>query len=262
MNRHLAAPAMVVSVLAAATGTFATPANSHGNAPDFCFANQFPDSCRVYLTGAGPSPSTLEMHAGQVVTFFNTDSVTHTVVFANGLCSVTLAPGQGGYGGGFCSSRFTSLVGSYPYTVDGKFPGTVVTAPWPRSVTLTARTHTIRGGARLTLHGQVTRSNTGAAPPPPVIVLARRSSQQPFKPVATVRTRGAHKAVYAWKLEVQPGATTTYLAEVTTQRPCYFPASRCAHPQGQIWANAKSRPFTVRVSSPSNSARRSPERRG
>jgi hypothetical protein len=187
------------------------------------------------------------MHATQAVTFFNTDSVTHTVVFANGLCSVTLSPGAGGYDGGFCNSPFTSHVGSYAYTVDGKFPGTVVTIPWRRSVTLTARAHTIRGGTRLTLHGLVRQSHTEAAPPPPVLVLARHNDKQPFQPVATVRTRGSHQSTYGWMLDVHPQVATTYIARVTTQRQCYYPASRCAHPQGQVWANANSRPFTVRI---------------
>src|SRR5262249_38158412 len=52
---------------------------------------------------------------------------------------------------------------------------------------------------------------------------------------------------YGWKLNVMPDVTTTYIAEVTGQRLCYFPASRCAQPQGQLWANPKSRPFTVRI---------------
>jgi hypothetical protein len=188
------------------------------------------------------------MHAGQNVKFFNRDSAPHTVVFANGLCSVTLTPDTGGsFDGGFCSDPFTSHVGSYAYAEDGKFPGTVVTMPWSRSVTLTARTHTIQDGTRLTLHGLVVQSNTGAAPPPPVLVLARHNSKQPFKPVATVRTRGSHQATYGWKLKLQPNVMTTYIAEVTAQRTCYFPASSCTHPQAQHWANANSRPFTVRI---------------
>jgi hypothetical protein len=129
----------------------------------------------------------------------------------------------------------------------GRFPGTAVTTPLPRSVTLMARRHVIRAGTRLTLHGQVVRSNTGSAPPPPVLVLARHNSKQPFEPVATVRTGNSHQATYRWKLDVQQHVATTYIAGVTAQRPCYYPASRCAHPQGQVWANADSRPFAVRI---------------
>ena len=184
------------------------------------------------------------MYALGRVHFYNQDSGPHTVVFANGLCSLTVTAGEVGPVG--CSSSFMLYAGTYAYTVDGKFPGTVITTPLSRSVSLTARGHTIRAGTGLTVHGHVTRSNTGAAPPPPVIVLARHNSGQPFEPVATVRTKGDHEAVYGWKLDVHPEVATTYIAEVTAQRLCYYPASRCAHPQGQVWANAKSRPFTVR----------------
>jgi hypothetical protein len=87
----------------------------------------------------------------------------------------------------------------------------------------------------------------------PVVVLARHTGEQHFEPVARVRTNyyaadtGNDRVAYGWNLNVQPGVTTTYIAEVTGQRLCYFPASRCAHPQGQFWVNAKSRPVTVRV---------------
>jgi len=247
MNRPLATMAVALAAGAAAAGLGAGPADSRGSSSGSCLPGGFPDSCRVFLTGSGPSPSTLTMHAGQVVTFFNGDSVTHTVVFANGLCSLTLAPDQGGYNGGFCDNGFTSSLGSYPYTEDGKFPGTVVTVPWRRSVTLTARTHTIPAGKRLTLHGLVSQSNTGAAPPPPVLILARRNSRQPFEQVATARTKGSHQATYGWKLSVHPDVTTTYIAKVTAQRTCYFPVRRCARQDAQVWINAKSRPLTIRI---------------
>ncbi len=238
MNKRLGANAMLGALVAAAAGLLASTSNGADKPPNCTH----PFGCEVTLTGAGPSPSTLEMHALGGLHFYNPDSVPHRVVFANGLCSLTVPPGQDSGCG-----RFIAFVGSYAYTVDGKFPGTVVTTPLPRSVSLTARTHMIRGGTRLTLHGQVMRSNTGAAPPPPVVVLARDNSGQAFEPVATVRTRGSHQATYRWKLDVQPDVATTYIAKVTAQRSCYYPASGCAHPQGQLWANAKSRPFTVRI---------------
>ena len=198
------------------------------------------------------------MAASWKLEFRNTDSRTHTVVFANG-CSLTLTPRELRVlilWGGPCNN-FSSYVGSYAYTEDGKFAGTVVTKPLRRSVTLTARTHTIRAGARLSLHGQVARSDRGSwlnvTLPVLVVVLLRHNSKQPFEPIATVRARfqsqtnGTYKITYGWKLKVQPKVTTTYIATVTTQRLCYYPASRCAHPQGQVWSNAKSRPFTVRI---------------
>ena len=236
MKKRLGPIAIVLAAGAAAAG-LASPSTGAGTQPH-CLIH----TCGVDLTATGPSPSTLEMSALHGVLFRNRDSISHTVVFANGLCWLTVAAGQLARCG-----RFVAFVGNYAYTVDGKFPGTVVTMPLGRSVSLTARTHTIRVGTRVTLHGQVTRTQTGAAPPPPVVVLARHNSKQPFEPVATARTRGSHQTTYRWRLEVKPKAATAYIAEVTAQRLCYYPASRCAHPQGQVWVNAKTRPFTVRI---------------
>jgi hypothetical protein len=246
VNKRLGAIAGAVAAGVAAAGLLASPSNS---APIVC--HQGPPGfarCVVSLTATGPSPNVLTMRAEGLAAFSNPDSMPHTVVFADGLCSLTLPPGESGWDAvRGCPNRLSYYVGTYAYTVDGKFPGTVVTTPLPRSVSLRGRTHTIRGGTRLTLRGQVRRSHTDMAPPPPVVVLARHNSKEPFEPVATVRTRGAHRATYEWKLHVQPDVTTTYIAEVTAQRLCYYPTSRCAHPQGQVWNNAKSRPFTVRI---------------
>lgn len=244
MNKRLGPIAIALAAGAAAAG-LAGPTNSAENPPN-CGGGL---GCRIVLTAAGPLPNTLVMNPLGSVGFRDADSVAHTVVFANGLCSLAVAPGPGQPqpGGAHCGNRFMEFVGSYAYTVDGKFAGTVVTSPLARSVTLTARTHTVRSGTRLTLHGRLMRGNVGSAPPPPVAILARHSSKEPFERVATVRTRGGPQTTYGWKLAVQPRVTTTYIAKVTAQRLCYFPASRCAQPQGQVWTNAKSRPFTVRI---------------
>lgn len=196
----------------------------------------------VALTPTGPSPSVLNLPSGLYPVWTNQDTVPHSVVFANGLCSFPVTAQL------WHRCAGAEYAGTYAYTVDGKFAGTVITTPYRRSVTLSARTRAVPRQARLTLHGRVVQSNTGAAPPPPVVVLARPDSALPFEYVATVRTKGDHRSTYAWKLDVvPPNVTTTYIAEVTTQRLCYFPASQCSHPQGQVWVNAKSRPFTVRI---------------
>jgi len=250
MNRRFGAVAIVVVAVAAAAGLFASPSNSAQNCVLGCVA----------LTGAGPSPSTLKMVAAGGMSFDNTDSVSHTVVFANGLCTLTLTPGEMGGPGVYvnglghpdCKKNFPRYVGSYAYTVDGKFAGTVVTTPLRRFVTLTARTHTIRRGTGLTLHGQVSTGGTCDPEPgpskydplPPAIVLARHDGRHPFQPIATVRVkfRLGHGTVcgqrvkWVWKLKVQPAVTTTYIAKVTGQSP-----------RGQLWTKARSRPFTVRI---------------
>jgi hypothetical protein len=245
MNKRLAVIAVLVAAVAAA-GLFASPSNSAQKRPN-CDP---PYGCPVYLTATGPSPATLTENALQSARFYNADSVSHSVVFANGLCSLTVAPDLVNRDQGVdCANGFMPYVGSYAYTVDGKFSGTVVTTPLRRSVTLTARTHAPRGGTRLILRGRVMRSEVGGSPPAPVVVFVRHDSKQPFKPIATIRTRfdGPDDTAYGWKLTVRPGVTTTYIARVRGQRLCYFPAARCGRPHGQVWANATSRPFTIRI---------------
>ena len=205
----------------------------------------------VALTRSGPSPSTLTMGAGTYLAFHNKDSVPHTIVFPNDGCTFSVPPGYT-YGPGgqavdpgqqtlspACSSDFPFYVGSYAYTVDGTFPGTVDTTPDSRSVTLTARAHRVRRGERLTLHGRATWDNTATPmadrPPFPVIVLARYAGSRTFKQIATV-TMGSGDVAAVWHLKVRPGVTTTYVAELDGQPP-----------QGTIWVSARSRFFTVRV---------------
>lgn len=201
----------------------------------------------VSLTATGPSPSTLKLAGGNYMLFDNKDSVTHAVVFANGLCSLTLSPGEAAGPGNElgpdnpnCHDNFTFEVGSYAYSVDGTVPGTVDTVPASRSVTLIARTHRIRRGERLTLHGRATWDNSccefATKAPFPVIVLARYAGSHTFKAIATVAMGGSPDASDVWHLKVRPGIATTYIAEVNGQLP-----------EGRIWKQATSHPFTVRL---------------
>ena len=200
----------------------------------------------VSLTATGPSPSTLTMTAGQYMVFHNQDSVTHTVAFANGLCSLTVSPGEwvgpaySVNGSQACNNNVPFYVGSYPYTVDGKVPGMVETTPASRSVTLTARTHIVRRGQRVTLHGRVTWDNNccefANTAPFPVIVLARYPGSRIFKAIATVTMLGGGDVQDSWRLKLRPGVATTYIAQLTGQLS-----------GGPIWQPATSRPFTVRM---------------
>ena len=98
----------------------------------------------ISLTPTGPSPAVLTISAGLYPVWINQDTVTHTVTFANG-CSIQVAPG--GYGQ--CTNGFSGVVGDYAYTVDGTAQASIVVTAEGRTVTLTARRHTIkRGSAR------------------------------------------------------------------------------------------------------------------
>jgi hypothetical protein len=244
MNKRLGAIALVAAAVATAAGLFASPSNSAANHSTGAYC-QVPD-CDVFLTATGPSPSRAKMHAANNLDFLNWDSVNHTVVFANGLCSLTVPSAESGGGAfGDCKDPFWRYAGSYAYTVDGTFPGMVVTVPMRRVVNLTALTHDIRGGTRLTLWGGVSFYCPGpcsARYRDPVTVLARNGSKHPFRPIATVKARytvsydGDTTFRGSWKLTVRPGGTTTYIAKVPGRVP-----------QGRIFTDAKSRPFTVRI---------------
>ena len=191
----------------------------------------------ITLTPSGPSPSVLNVSGSGYLFWVNQDQVTHTVTFADGLCSFQVAPGDRGS----CSNSWPfPSAGQYSYTVDGKFPGSVIVSslsPNPRTVTLTAKRHTIKQGRHLLLHG-VLDYPVGSPPDfysrMPVTLLARHDSHHPFKRVAvTAKWKKRQASGFPWKLYVHPRRTTIYLAEATSD-----PTS---------WQPARSRPFKVVV---------------
>ena len=199
----------------------------------------------ISLTPTGPSPSFLSTAAGLgPVWFNNTDTVTHTVVFANGLCSIQVAPGSRGQ----CTSDFMSYIGDYPYTADGTSRGDVVVEAVGRTVSLVASRNRLRRGSQLRLHGRLQEENSNWSPPTAgqpqaIIVLARPDRYHPFRRVAVVmarldrtRKRNAPFGELLWQLRVRPRAHTIYIAEANSQ-----PAG------GQFWQRAWSRPFRVDV---------------
>lgn len=199
----------------------------------------------VSLTASGASPSVLKTPAGLArVWFANTDTVTHTVAFANGLCSLQVAPGTREP----CPGSFMDYAGDYPYTVDGTSQADLVIEAVGRSVSLAARGHTVSPGSQLRLHGQLGEANANWSPPSagspqPIIVLARPDRYHAFHRIAVVRakvgspTRNAPFGRLLWHLRVRPRARTIYIAEANSQ-----PAG------GQVWQRAWSKPFRVRVS--------------
>jgi hypothetical protein len=86
----------------------------------------------ITLTPSGPSPTVVTIAGNLYPVWDNTDTVAHTVSFANGLCSFQVAPGQIGQ----CSTAWQ--VGQNPYTVDGKFQASIVKVLAGRTVTLSA----------------------------------------------------------------------------------------------------------------------------
>ena len=171
----------------------------------------------ISLTPTGPSPASLTIVIGDGVPVWqNVDTVTHTVTFAGGLCSLQVAPGQIEH----CPT-FPWQVGQYAYTVDGSVQASITFLPEFRDITLTAKSHTIRPGAHLLLHGLLSYG-TGPIPPGPftdmpVMVLARPDRHHPFQEIATAATgRLASHGGWPWWLGVHPTKTTIYIAEEPT----------------------------------------------
>jgi hypothetical protein len=193
----------------------------------------------VTLTASGPVPREVTIRATDSVIFANEDSVAHTVVFAHPSCSFSVLPGQRG---AYACKPW--LVGSYAFTVDGTFPGKLHVVGQLRLISLTARTHAVRPGGQLTLHGRLTHADLGGpcsgGPHDYVWVLARHDHSEPFKrirkPVAVARNiqrAGPHGCAYPWHLKVRPHERMTYIAQ--------------AKGLGRIWRPAKSRTFDVLI---------------
>lgn len=188
----------------------------------------------VVLSASGPSPAVLTIVSGLYPTWSNQDQVSHTVVFADGLCTFQIAPGQeAGCPNGWADWR----PGQYAYTVDGKTQASVVVTAEPRAVTLTASGHNVGRRASLRLHGRVTAPML--SPPAfgprsePVIILARPDRYHPFRRVRTVIARG-HGTELSWHLRVLPRKRTIFIARANSE-----PGD------GEYWAPAWSKPFRV-----------------
>ena len=174
----------------------------------------------VTLTPTGPSPRTITRSPSPLVSlsFVNTDSVAHKVVFAGGHCSFDVPPG----GEGGCRASGPTRVGTYHYTVDGTFPGTVHVVGLFRAVTIGARTDTIKLGRRVKLQGRLTFDSEGPGFCGPrsgavLLLLARHGRGQPFKRIAMFPVAGQpdskrtvnDRCSYGWQREVRPGLSTT-----------------------------------------------------
>lgn len=201
----------------------------------------------ISLTSDGASPAVLKTEAGLGPVFFsNTDTVTHTIAFANGACSMQVSAGSSEQ----CpSTAFMGYAGDYAYTVDGTRQGQLDVEAVGRSVSLVTRSHSVGRGSRLRLHGRLEEANSNWSPPgpgspQPIIVLARPDRYHAFHRIAVVRAKVIHPirtndapfGRLLWQLHVRPRATTIYMAEANYQ------------PQaGRVWQRAWSKPFRVRV---------------
>ena len=222
-------------VLLGMLGVFAFPGEGLALRPTFL----------IQLTPSGPSPSALTMFAGEGSVFFtNPDTLTHTFAFANGWCSAELAAGASQ------SCGIPQYVGDYTYTVDGTTQADIAVEPLARSVSLAARSHSIRRGSVLRLHGRLQNafgSPPNAGSPQPIVVFGRAEPCPRFwgcayHQIAVVRatvhprTKRAPFGELLWQLRVRPSTSMTFIAEAN-----YQPKG------GQVWEQAWSKPFHVNI---------------
>jgi plastocyanin len=195
----------------------------------------------IELTSTGPSPSALAMSVGVPLTFTNSDTVAHTVAFADSSCAGDVAPG----GKLECSSY---LAGDYTYSVDGSVDASVTVAAADRRVTLTVNRHGFRLGSIVRLHGILKATTvTGGGPPlfgptMPVTVLARSDRFHPWHRVGSATAKPLKRPILnrqpysVWHLSIKFKAHTTYKVVANSQ------------PKGgQYWENAESRLFGLYV---------------
>jgi hypothetical protein len=140
----------------------------------------------IALTATGPVPAIQTVSTVTYPFWINQDTVAHTVSFANGRCTVQVAPG----GLADCPTGFASGPGDYAYTVDGTAQASVVVQIAGRTVTLGARTHQIAGGARLTL-ARAPHLLRPVAGPWPGVTGNRARAVGPHAPVPPPRRRQA-----------------------------------------------------------------------
>ena len=164
----------------------------------------------MQITSTGLNPKDVSIQAGDSVSWTNSDTVRHRVVFNNAACQLVLDPSQSS------SCTFPSA-GTFNYTdPNGGFDGTVTVAANTRAVTLAASRNVGIFGDAMALSGSV----SGKAAGEHVTVTAKPAVGASFSYDVVTTANGN------WTLQVQPRANTTYTA---------------------TWENATSKPLTVNL---------------
>jgi plastocyanin len=155
----------------------------------------------VSITKTGFAPATVTIPNGDSVTWKNTDTANHQIVFDNNTITATnaLAPGQS-------ATRVFPTAGTYTYHDAGNtaLKGTV-TVQEVRNVSLQpVGTQKVMFTHALTLKGQVSARNSNGEE---VIVQAREYGATDFQTVARTTTSSSH-----WQVLVRPRRNTEYRA--------------------------------------------------
>lgn len=186
----------------------------------------------VTITRAGFVPQQVTIAAGDTVTWTNTDTVVHQVVFDKAPCNLTIQPGRSGS----CTFR---AGGSFNYrdpTQRGSFRGMVTVTGARTSVTVQASRRVVTFGGSVTLSGVVSSQQAGES----VVVLAQECGKPAFTRVnAATTTAGGN-----WTLAVKPTINTVYQVRWKTAES----ATIAVRVKPRVRLSRVGSRFTVRVS--------------
>ena len=172
----------------------------------------------------------------------NQDAVAHTVAFADGGCSIEVAPGAYGQ----CTHGFSSVVGNYAYTVDGTIQASIVVRAEGRIVTLKATSHRIGRGSKLLLHGKLAVATTN-----PLDAAGSSAAGDPAcapRPLPPVSPNCGRHCETRSPLDEPAECPLGLAATRSTRNKQDYIAEANSQPQGgQVWQRAWSKPFRVRI---------------
>jgi plastocyanin len=160
----------------------------------------------VTITRTGFVPADVTIASGDSVTWRNTDTAAHQVVFTQTACNLTIQPGASGSctfrAGGKFNYRDPSQQGN-------AFRGTVTVTGARASVTLSAARATTTFLAPVTLSGVVSNQQANE----PVVVQGQECGKAPFTRVGAATTTAAGGN---WTFVVKPTINTVYQARWRT----------------------------------------------
>jgi plastocyanin len=158
----------------------------------------------VTITRAGFVPADVTVNAGDSVTWRNTDTVVHQVVFDRAPCNLTIQPAASAS----CTFRSGGRFNYRDPSQQGSFRGTVTVSGARRSVTISSSRQRAPFAAPVTLSGIVSSQQAGE----PVIVLGQECGKNAFTRVAAATTTAGGN----WALVVNPKINTMYQAQWRT----------------------------------------------
>jgi plastocyanin len=158
----------------------------------------------VTITRTAFTPADVSVNVGETVTWRNTDTVAHQVVFSRVPCNLTIQPGQSAS----CTFR---AGGRYSYedrTQQPRLRGTVTVSGPRASVTLTAPRASVTFNAPITLSGVVSSQAAGES----VTINAQECGRTSFTRLGSATTAASGN----WTFGVRPKINTVYQARWRT----------------------------------------------